>query len=337
MSMRVMGTLSYHSPHVEVYSIDEAFLGLGTVPEAEAFARRLRRQVRRETGIPVSVGLARTKTLAKLANRTAKKRSEHEGVFDLTACADVDGLLDGIAAADVWGIGRQYAALLERNGIHSARQLRDACDRWVKRHLTVVGLRTVYELRGIACIPLDGEATRRSVMCSRTFAKEITHLSDLREAVAHFASQVGERLRRHRLLAGSVYVFVTTGVFSEGPHYSNQATVSLPVATAYTPDLIRYAHEALGRLYRAGYAYEKAGVMALDLVPEGVVQTDLFAMPVAAQQQALMGALDRINTRYGRGMVFVAATGINRPWSSRQVRRSPRYTTRWDELLNVRA
>jgi DNA polymerase V len=340
MSMRVMGTLGYLCPDVEVYSIDEAFLDLGGVPDRDGFARRARRYVRQWTGIPVSIGVGPTKTLSKVANRFAKKVGTYEGVFDLTAGCDLDGLLDQVAVSDIWGIGPRYTRLLGQNHIFTARQLRDACDRWVRQHLTIVGLRTVYELRGISCIPLDAaQPAKKGILCSRSFREPVKAAEDLKEAIATFAARAAEKLRRQDSVAGVVYVFVTTKEFGPGPHYTNHATATLPTASSYTPDLIRYAHRGLEAIFRPGYAYKKAGVMLRQITPNHAVQGDLFAGGDGDEdrRQALMDVVDAINRQWGRDAIVFGASGLKRPWAMKQAQRSPRYTTRWAELLAVRA
>ncbi|ARA94519.1 hypothetical protein AWN76_016035 [Rhodothermaceae bacterium RA] len=331
MSQRVMSTLQAAVPEVEAYSIDEAFLHLAPALRTPAFARDLRERVWRWTGIPTSIGLGPTKTLAKIANRFAKRHAPH-GVCCLTA-RNADALLARVPVEDVWGIGPRYAARLQAHGLRTARDLRDADDRWIRQHLTVVGLRTVWELRGRSCLPLEQvRPPRKAILCSRSFGTPQRDLAGIREAVTAFAARVGEKLRRQGSVAAVVSVFLTTKDHGPGPSYSNRATTTLSIPTSYTPDLIRAAHAGLERIYRPGFAYRKAGVMVTGIQPAPDRQGDLFAAPPAPEQSALMDTIDAINRRWGRGTLCFGASGLDRPWQMNQQRRSPRFTTRWNEL-----
>ena len=251
---------------------------------------------------------------------------------------DVDGLLAEVPVADVWGIGRQWAAKLGAAGLCTARHLRDADDQWVRRHLNVVGLRTVHELRGIPCIPFEEmPVERKTVTCSRSFGEPLERLEPIREAVAHYAARAAAKLRREGLAAAILRVFVTTKYHGEGPHRTGMYTLTLPRPTAFAPDLVRYAKLGLERAYTPGYMYRKAGVLLMGLTPKDRVQGDLFVAADPRRQARLMEVMDRVNRRFGRGTLFLAAEGTGRSWAMRQARRSPRYTTRWDELAVVRA
>ncbi len=329
LSERVMQTLAEVVPDVEVYSIDEAFV---RVP-AGLDVRRLRRRVRQDTGIPTAIGVGPTKTLAKVATRFAKKDPATRGVFDLAAAGDVTSLLDQVPVGDVWGIGPRWATRLQAAGLTTARALREADDRWIRRHLNVMGLRTVHELRGIPCIPMEAvPPDRKTVTCSRSFGTPTEDSRRLREAVAHFAAQAALRLRRARLVAATLQVFLTTKYFGEGPHYTGTYTVTLPRPSACTPDLIRYAAFCLDRCFRPGFTYRKAGVLLMGLMPDDRIQGDLFTPGDDPRRRTLMATVDALNRRFGRHTLFFAAEGTQRPWAMKQLQRSPRYTTRWDEL-----
>ena len=338
MSQRVMQVLRQAAPEVEVYSIDEAFLHLADTRAPVDQARQIRRTVRRWTGIPTSIGLGPTKTLAKIATRFAKRHPEVEGVFDLTHRRDVDALLGLVHVGDVWGIGPQYTKRLLARGIETARQLRDARDAWVKKHLTIVGLRTVYELRGVSCLPLDQvRPAKKGITCSRSFGEPVVVLAGLKEAVAAYVTRVAEKLRAQTSIAATLCVFITTKSFGKGPHYHNSYTVTLPEPSAYTPALIRYAHRCLEKIYRPGYRYKKAGVILTGIQPAATHQGHLFVQADHPGNRALMEAVDAVNKRWGRGTVFFAAAGTQQPWRMRQQQHSKRYTTRWDEVPEVRA
>lgn len=337
LSARVMATLARFTPSLEVYSIDEAFLDLTGLPgEPAALCRRIRETVGRWTGIPVSVGLGPTKTLAKLANRLAKRDPAAEGVFDFSACPDGDAVLDGVAARDVWGIGRRYAAMLERFGVTTARQFRDLPRAFVQKRMTVGGVQTQLELRGVSCLdPERVGAVRKSVVASQSFGRPVVAVGEMREALATHLSRAGERLRAARLVAGGVSVWVQTNSFIAGePQYAKTAFAALPVATAHTAELLRVALGVLEGLFRPGFRYKKVGVMLAPLEPRDNRQGSLLApAPTAlARGEGLMAALDAVNARWGRDALRLAACGTDRTWRMRQAARSPRYTTAWTEL-----
>ena len=340
MSRRVMEVLSRFTPDMEIYSIDEAFVSFPErmAGDAESLAREMKETVERWTGIPISIGIATTKTLAKVANRIAKAFSKHGGIFNLAACRDVDDWLEKVRVEEVWGVGRRHAKTLRSRGIYTARQLRDAPDTWIRRHLTIMGLRLVWELRGISCLPLEEvPPPRKGILSSRTFGRKVETREELEEAVALYASRAAEKLRKHRLLTSCVHVFLTTNPYQEGPHYANAVTISLENPTNYTPELVRVAREGVGRIFKEGYLYKKAGVMLLELSREGMWQPNLFSPPKrTGKERNLMRALDLINRRYGSETVRLATSGLERRWRVNRSHRSPRYTTRWEELPTVK-
>jgi DNA polymerase V len=335
LSLRVSETLEQFTPHIENYSIDEAFLELPVAPSAADLARTIRSTVRQWTGIPVSIGIGATKTLSKIATYVAKKRGEYEGVYVIGD--DVERLLDRVPVGEVWGIGRKYSAQLIKNGIRSARDLRNADDRWVRKHLRVTGLRTVLELRGVPCLTLE-EITppKKAIASTRSFSKRVRSLDELTEAVASYASRVAEKLRRQGSVAGLLQVFIHTSPFDRRCYYSNSATIILPEPTAHTPALVAAASIALRRIFRDGYAYVKAGVIVSKITPAAQAQMSLFTADDDGSEHEratrLMEMMDAINSRWGRDTMGVAATGTGRDWRMKQAMRSPRYTTRTDEL-----
>jgi DNA polymerase V len=337
MSARVMRILAGFAAETEVYSIDECFLllrGLDT-PSLLRTAREIRRTVRQWTGIPVCVGLARTKTLAKIANRLAKKDGG-DGVRLLEDEDDIDRVLGGLNTGDIWGIGRRSARRLGDCGVHTALDLKGRDDDWVRRHLTVTGLRTVLELRQIPCIALeDAPPPARSLVCSRSFGTRIESLGSLEEAVSAYVQRAGEKLRRKGLVAGAVQVFLETNRFQPGPQYAGSRCRALPAPTADTLALHGPALEILRDIHKPGYRYQKAGVILLDLSPASGRQLS-FLEPHGeekAKRDALMRVMDRINTVHGRGTLALAASGLGKKeWHMRQERRSPNYTTSWAEL-----
>ena len=337
ISRRVMDVLNRFCPEVEVYSIDEAFLNLAGLPgDAEEFCRSLQARIRKWVGVPVSIGIGPSKTLAKVAARVAKKNPGLKGVFDITGCARE--VLASIDVEDVWGIGRRYARLLRRRGILTARDLSGVSDEWALRHLTVTGLRTVKELRGVSCIPLgDAVQPSRTIICSRSFGRKVYGIDELQEAAAAYTARAAEKLRRQECAASFIQVMLVEFPFNEGFPPTRIASTNIPVATAYTPELTCYAKALLKRVYRKGPAYRKAGVMLAGIVPRGRVQMNLFhPSREGPKQLALMEAVDGINARCGRGTVGFAASGFERPWWMRQAKKSPRFTTSWADLPRVR-
>ncbi len=339
MSGRVMSLLGGFTPNLEIYSIDEAFLdfsGFGSL-DLTRHGLEIRDRVRRCTGIPVSIGIAPTKTLAKLANRIAKKSPEAGGVCELNPLEDRHGALSGTAVRDVWGIGRNYARMLNRNGIHSALDLHDAPGPWVRRRMGVAGARTWLELRGIPCIETQTQTEdRKSAVVSRSFKRPLERLEELREAVAAFAERAAEKIRRQNLAAASVIVFIHTNRFaSEDGRYKNATTVNLPMADNHTGRISKAALGGLEHIFRPGRRYKKAGVMLVGLEPEKTVQPDLFTSARDGRGEKLMKAFDGINRKFGAGKIRYAATGIGQTWRTAPMRRSPRYTTNWDELPGV--
>jgi DNA polymerase V len=341
MSRRVMDTLSTFSPEIELYSIDEAFLNLAGFERRglAAYAQQIRATVRRHTGIPVSIGIGPTKTLAKVANHVAKTASDAGGVSDLAAAGDVDRVLASVEVGEVWGVGRRWASWLESQGITTALDLKRADPKAIRRKMTVVGERLVYELNGRPCLPLELVTPRRkSLTVSRSFGQTLTALHPIKEALVQFVGRAGEKLRRQGLMAAQILVFVTTNRFSSSrPFYANHATVTLPYPTDFTPDLVKAAAHLLETIYRLGFHYQKCGVMLLDLSPVTQVQANLFDMRDRARQARLVRALDALNTDHGARTVHVGSLGGRRPaWAMRQAFRSPRYTTNWRELPVVR-
>lgn len=343
MSQRVMNTLYHFTPLLEVYSIDEAFLSFNT-PSSLCHsddAQLIRMNVKRSTGIPVSIGIASTKVLAKIANKYAKREEAYQGVFDLTDYPQVDALLRSTAVNDLWGIGRNYAQFLIKEGIVNAYQLKNADDRWIRDNLTVAGLRIVWELRGRPCIPLeDTPSPKKGICSSRSFGSPVTSLDDLMEAVASYVSRAAEKLRQQKSLASIVLVYLTRGSSKSTPPSLQEATRKLPVPTAYTPHLIHYAKQCLVTLFQDGYQYHKVGVFLTGLVPHHQVQLTLFSEMGTQinRKKALMSTMDTINTKWGRRAIFYAASGIqHKGWPMRQAMKSKSFTTRWNDIPLVKA
>jgi DNA polymerase V len=336
MSARVMRILATFTPELEFYSIDEAFLGLGGFEHClETHARELRQRVLQWTGIPVSVGIAATKTLAKVANHRAKKDPAYGGVCVMLDEAAIDAELGRLPLTDIWGIAGRLARRLSDLGITTPLALKQTDARFVRERFSVTLERTVRELQGIPCIAIeDAPPDRKTVMASRSFGRLVTVRHEMDEAVASYATRAAEKMRRQNLAAGRVMVFVQTNPFRpQDAQYSGERMVSLPVATAETGRIISAAHRGLNAIWRDGFHYKKAGVMLLDLVRAGDVQAGLFNQPDSAGSKARMRAVDHLNRRFGRDSVTYAAAGVARAWKMQRGSLSPRYTTDWTELL----
>ena len=342
MSNRVVEILTDFAPDIEVYSIDESFLVFDSVPpgERQAHSQALRARIQRWLGLTVCVGIGPSKTLAKLANHCAKKNlAGSAGVCDFTAlpATAIDDLLGRLPVGEIWGIGRQLAPRLEAEGLHSARALREANPERLRRRYSVVLERTVHELRGTSCLALEEmAAARQQILRSRSFGDRIYALADLREAASHHVAHAAEALRRQGALAGALAVSIRTSAHEEdATRYHGHAGLPLPQATDDTRLLTAAALRLVDRLYRPGFAYRKAGVLLSELRPRHPPQADLFAAQAPSPGNArLMQTLDRVNARWGRGTLRLAAEGTaqTQTWQMKRERLSPRYTTDWAGL-----
>lgn len=340
LSERVMSVLAEAAPRIEVYSIDECFLDLErlAVPSLAGWCRDLRDRVRQWTGIPVSIGIGPTKTLAKIANKIAKTAPEASGVFDLSCPGEVETVLAKTPTGDVWGIGRRWAAMLAAHGIDTALDLRNAPDAWIRQHMGVVGLRTVFELRGTSCHDLETQpAPKQTTCCTRTFRRAISDKGQVRDAVAAFAGRVAEKIRNGDRVAGAVQVFITTDRFAtDRPRRSASASSTFMTPTSDSRAIVGAALRIFERIWREGFAYRKAGVLLLDLSAAKDAMPSLFDAPPAPGADRLMAAVDRINGRFGRGAVGLGLAPKSEQWRMRQARLSPRFTTRWKEIPKAR-
>lgn len=344
LSKRVMGMLATFSPRMEVYSIDEAFLELTELKldDYSEFGRTIKAHVLQHTGIPVSVGIAPTKSLGKIANEMVKKDAKYGGVLDLTPLSEqeLDALLAQVEIEDVWGIGRKYALFLNNYGITSAKELKYADEKWIRRYLTVTGERIVFEFRGISCIPLEMERPpKQGIMCAKTFGTDITKGEEMQEAVATYAARAAEKLREQDSLASSLTVFIKTNAFRKDlPQYANSFTVHFAHPTAFTPEIVKYALQGLKAMYKDGYRYKKAGVYLAKITPQHSLQPDLFgdfSLTKHYREARLMAIVDAINSIYGRDTLIFAIQGVTRSWKMRQLKLSSHFTTRWSEILTV--
>ena len=340
MSCRVMNTLQQFTPDLEIYSIDEAFLSLNGFTDLAHYGQVIRATVKQHTGMPVSIGIAPTKTLAKVANKIAKKDAALQGVLDLTTVEGIDSLLETVAVADIWGVGYRYAAMLQRHGIINACQLKNADDAFIQKHMTIVGLRTVHELRGESFIELEqSPPPKKAIGSSRSFGVPVEDIEELLESVSDYVSRAAEKLRRQNCAASTLQVYLTTNRFKDEPQYANCVSCTLPTPSSYTPELIACAQACLRKIYRKGYRYKKTGILLTGLTPANGLQLNLFAEHRGnfSNQKAIMRAVDALNERYGRNTVQFASSGINKRWKMLQSYKSPCFTTRWSELPTVKA
>jgi DNA polymerase V len=340
MSSRVMQTLERFAPEVEIYSIDEAFLNLAGIAQDQLndLARSIRRTVRQWTGIPVSVGIGPTKTLAKAANHIAKKNPAADGVWSIISEEQRQESLARLPVGDIWGIGRQWAGFLEANGIGTAAAFARQPDGWIRTHLNVIGLRTATELRGTPCIPLElAPPPRKGLVVSRMFGRKLTDFEPVKEALVAYVTRAAEKLRRDRMVARHMQVFLQNSPFSATEAFFSNATgFQLPHLTSDTAELIGHATAALRRIYRPGPHYAKCGVMLTELTPEGTGQPDLFDTRDQTRSRELMAALDAINRRMGRDTVFYAGSGIRRDWKAFANMKTQHFTTDWRQVMRIR-
>ena len=344
MSSRVVRILADFTPAMEIYSIDESFLDLEGLPDSPAeVGRQIREQVARWVGLPVCVGIASTKTLAKLANHAAKKSlAGRDGVcdFDELSPTDLDALFEKIPVSEVWGVGRQLDARLAEMGISNVRQLRDAPPAWIRERFSVVLERTVRELWGVPCLDLEDIApAKQQIMASRSFGSPVFDQAQLSEAVASHATRAAEKLRAQQCVAGALTVSIRSNPFKPWePQYNQGAVVPLHEPSADTRVLIKAALWGLNKIYRTGYAYKKAGVLLSGLEPATRRQESLLIDKAKeGRAAALMQAMDRINERWGRGSLRPLATGFGGDWRMRREKLSPAWTTQWDGVPTVRA
>ena len=339
MSQRVMRTLAQHSAAMEVYSIDEAFLECGglTADGLDRFGSQLRKTVKQWTGIPVSIGVAPTKTLAKVANHIAKRLPDNSGVCVLNKEETIEYCLKKLPVEKLWGVGRKYALFLRSWGINTAWDLRRMPEGWVKDNMTVVGLRLQKELKGEPCIPMEHNPQKKKEICtSRSFGTMVTELDELKQAVSMYATRCAEKLRTQNSCTNLVNVFLHTNPFRPDlPQYKNVRLVRLPVASNSTLTIVQSALRGLESIYMKGYQYKKAGVIVSGLVPSNTIQYNVFHSTDEDRHMRLMNAMDTVNDREGRDILRVAEQGFDRRWTLRQERLSPCYTTRWADFMTI--
>lgn len=343
MSNRVMTTLEEMSPRCEIYSIDEAFCDLSGVRNCrvlEDFGRELQDAVYRNTRLAVGVGIGQTKTLAKLANHAAKRwQRQTGGVVDLSNVDRQRKLMAALPVDETWGVGRRITKKLEAMGIKTVLDLADTDIRFIRKHFNVVLERTVRELRGEPCLELEEFApVKQEIVCSRSFGERVTEYDAMRQAICSYASRAAEKLRGEHQYCRFISAFVKTSPFAlNEPYYGNSASVKLLTPTQDSRDIIAAATRCLDAIWKDGHRYQKAGVMLGDFFSQGVAQLNLFDdnAPRAGSEK-LMEVLDQLNAKGGRGTLYFAGQGIQQQWAMKREMLSPRYTTRFSDLLRVK-
>ncbi len=344
MSRRVMQVLSAFSPEQEIYSIDECWLSLAGIPgDLTAYGIEMARTVKQWTGIPVSIGIAPTKTLAKVAARLVKKQLAGTGaVCEWRKLDNPNHYLEALPVTDLWGVSFRLGTRLNNLGISNALQLKNADPATIRRHFGVVLERTVRELRGTSCIPLEqSPPPKQQIMVSRSFGEKLTRFDDIRSAVSAFAARACEKLRSQALCANNLCVFIHTSPFDASTqHYANAATIPLGQPSQDTRRLTQVAIHGLRRIFKDGYKYQKAGVLLLDLMPKHMEQLRLFddykTIPEYYYNDRLMAVVDDINQTYGRDSIRLGGATLSSNWRMRQTMLSPAYTTRWEDIPLVR-
>ena len=338
ISQRVMETLARFASDVEIYSIDEAFLGLNGFEnyELSKYCKYIRRTIKQWVGIPVSIGVSTTKTLSKIANNLAKKNKEYDGVCILKSWFDINEALKLTPIEDVWGIGRRLSVFLKKYKINTAYDFTQLDKGWIRKNMGVVGEKTFLELCGVSCIELELiPSDKKSCCVSRSFSKPVEKIDDLEESVSSYGTRVAEKIREEGLVAESMSIFVLTNYFNrKEKQYSNSIKLKLPYPTNNSIKIVKRALEGIRKIYREGYRYKKAGVILYGLTKakqtRGLLDYD------RESSDSIMNTLDRINERYGSSTIRLASEGVDKSWRMRRESVSPCYTTRFDDLVEAK-
>jgi len=338
ISQRVMETLARFASDVEIYSIDEAFLGLNGFEnyELSKYCKYIRRTIKQWVGIPVSIGVSTTKTLSKIANNLAKKNKEYDGVCILKSWFDINEALKSTSIEDVWGIGRRLSVFLKKYKINTAYDFTQLDKGWIRKNMGVVGEKTFLELCGVSCIELELiPSDKKSCCVSRSFSKPVEKIDDLEESISSYGTRVAEKIREEGLVAESMSIFVLTNYFNrKEKQYSNSIKLQLPYPTNNSIKIVKRALEGIKKIYRQGYRYKKAGVLLYGLTKakqtRGLLDYD------RESSDSIMNTLDRINERYGSSTIRLASEGVDKSWSMRRESVSPCYTTRFDDLVEAK-
>jgi DNA polymerase V len=338
MSNRVMNSLSEFNSDLEVYSIDEAFLKYKQKKESsiECYILKIKESIIKWTGIPVSIGVGPTKTLAKIANVLAKKNNHH-GIFDLSSKIKQDEILKDVNVENIWGISKRWGSKLRMIGIGNAQQLRDSSPRRIRQYLGVVVERIVYELRGVVCLDINEILPKKNIMCSGSFSNLISDKNILKQSIMEYTIRACEKMRNQNTRAQSIYIFLQTNKFNKGRQHNEGIVVGLNIPCSDTGPIIKLASSAIDRIYKPGYLYQKAGIMLLDLISVNINQRDFFGNTNHSLSDNRMKVVDSLNKKFGPGTIsngILKYKGKNE-WSSKKYYLSNRYTTQWDELPHV--
>ena len=337
ISQRVMETLSGFSPDIEIYSIDEAFLGFDGFKnyELNTYCKYMREKIKKWVGIPVSIGLSETKTLAKIANHLAKKNPHYGGICILKNKSAINKALRETAINDVWGIGRHLSIFLKRYNIRTAKDFILLDRQWIRKNMGVVGEKIYFELNGVSCLDLKLlPSSKKSCCVSRSFSKPVEKLIDLEESISNYGSRVAEKIRKEKLVTQSMSIFILTNHFNKRERqYSNSVQLQLPFPTNDSIKIVKRALDGVKQLYRSGYRYKKAGIILHELNKASEIK-GLFDRD-RVQSESIMKTIDQINHRYGGSAIKLASEGIEKKWLMRRGGVSQCYTTRFDELLEV--
>jgi len=319
LSRRVMRTLKRFNCDMEIYSIDEAFLDLSNYPDnkIEDIGKEIRNIVLQWTGIPTSIGIAKTKTLSKIANHIAKKKQS--GLVSLIGVENIDPILEKVEINDIWGVGKQLTKFYHQNGIYNAKQLKNKSNTWIKKNSNVLSSRTAMELRGISCINLEKTSIKRkSCVVSRSFGKRVENFQELREAIAGYSLNASEKIRSESLIAKTITIYIRTSPFQgKFGYYSNSKTIDLPIATNNSIEIVKTALNALESIFKNGYRYQKAGVI-LSHLSESTNNKNLFSSEKDEKINSLMRSIDNTNYRYGRSTLSLASAGIQKKWNMKR-------------------
>ncbi len=337
MSARVMHILSGFAPEIEIYSIDEAFLKFKNCSflDFESFGQEICKQVKKWTGIPVSIGFGPTKALSKVATRVAKKFKERtKGVYLIDSEEKRIKALKWLPVEDVWGIGRKHTARLQRIGINRAFAFTELSEKWVKKHLSIVGLRLQQDLKGIPTLDLEALPAKKSIATTRSFSKDYKTFQEVKERIVTFAVSCAEKLRRQKSVCASLMVFIRSNRFQRNkPQYGRSIVIKLPFQSNSSIEITKHAVSALRKIYKEGYHYKKAGVIVMNISPQQLRQATLFTEP-DPRHKPLMQVMDNINKTWGR-KVKLGGQEAGRIWKMKQEHLSRRYTTRLDEIIDV--
>ncbi len=340
MSSRVMAVLQSFVPEMEIYSIDEAFLDLSGLEHLglKEYGEKITKTVYRSTGMPVSIGIAPTKTLSKLANRFAKKYPKYNNVCIIDSDYKRRKALQLTEVGDIWGIGRQQRKMLNKNNIFTAYDFTQMPQSWVRKNMTVVGERIWQELKGVPSIELELAASNKKQICtSRSFGMMVTEYAELEEAVATYAGLCASKLRKQKSCAVSLMVFIHTNNFREDLlQYYKNCVINLPVPSNSTPEIVHYALIALRNIFKDGYLYKKAGVIITEIIPKSAVQLNLFDKVDRDKHDKLMQVMDNLNSGFNRNLIRLAVQGTDRKWKLKQESLSPCYTTKLKDVIRIK-